>query len=121
MPMMFKIIILLTYLIPFTATAAMLDTDGRPRVQSYSVVDVTLSCEAQGWFVANNTVYMCTKIRDNVTIDEIHDYLVADGKVQAAKQAEIDKWYKEWIKTDEGKKWLKEYDTKMQLEKKTHK
>jgi len=69
----------------FTASAGMLLADGTPRPVPYTIAELTKQC----------------------------DFHRADLKRQIAKAKARDKWYKDWIKTDEGQAWKKNYDAKL--------
>ena len=120
------------------STAGMMDADGNvidkipelkaapvQLLQNYNLDDVTQHCDAKGYFIFDSTIYMCVKIRENVTRAELQEYAIADAKVQKARDDARLKWYRDWIKTEEGKawkiKWSKEYDEKLKNESKGHK
>jgi len=97
----------------FTASAGMLLADGTPRPVPYTIAELTKQCDFKGYFVYDSTIYMCVKIREDVSKEELGVYHRADLKRQIAKAKARDKWYKDWIKTDEGQAWKKNYDAKL--------
>ena len=109
------------------AQGAMLDADGkvidkdystidlRQKTDHYAIADVTRHCEFKGYFIYDSTIFMCVKIREGVTTEELIAYNKADRKLQNKKRIARDKWYKEWIKTDEGKEWEVNYRKKLNI------
>ena len=120
-------LILIALLAWGTAFGGLMDIDGNPiphgmdlgtkliEAGGYDIGDVTMHCAAKGYFIYDSTIYMCVKIQENVSKEELQAYTIADRKREAKKRAATDKWYKKWIKTDEGKTWLKEYRAKQKL------
>ena len=117
-----------------SASAGMMDMNGNPiphgmdlgtkliEAGGYDIGDVTMHCAAKGYFIYGSTIYMCVKIRENVSKKELQAYTLADNKRQAKRLAAQNKWYKEWIQTEEGKTWQKEYRQKLkEKEAKGHK
>ena len=111
----------------FGANAGMMDADGNPiandidlgamllQVSNYDIADVTLHCALKGYFIYDSTIYMCVKIQENVSKSELRAYTIKDNALQEKKRIARDKWYKKWIKTEEGRTWEKEYKRKLKL------
>lgn len=108
---------LLTIIICFCAwgaNAGMVNLDLTPRTEPYGIPDVTRHCELKGYFIYDSTIFMCVKIRKGVSKKELAAYTREDADRQAKKRAAEIIWYNEYIKTDRGKAWLKEYQKKSQ-------
>ena len=103
---------LIMLVMAFTASAQILQIDGTPRPVPYTIAELTKQCDFKGYFIYGGTIYMCVKIRENVSKEELAKYSRADFKRQQAKRIARDKRYIEWIKTEEGKIWLEEFHKK---------
>jgi len=112
---MLKYILLAMLIFSSPVHSGMLDENGQPRLLPYTILDVSRHCSMNGYFVYDSTIYMCVKIRENVSKAELRKYYSADSKRQVKRATAQRKWFKEWIKTDEGKAWDKKYKEKLKL------
>ena len=62
------------------ADAVMLDADGLPRVEPHTVYEVNDQCRMHGYFLLNDTLFMCAVVREGVTKEEYRAEEKASGE-----------------------------------------
>lgn len=95
------ILVLILYFLSGCASAGMADEKGKVIDKQYDTVDlnkglikvhhnygisdVVRHCDLKGYFIYNNTIFMCVKIREGITQAELRDY-AKEEKIRLEKR-----------------------------------